>query len=72
MAQMNLFIEQKQTHRYGEQTCGCQGGGGREWGGLRVCSEQMQTIPLKWISNEVLLYGIGNYIQSLVIEHDRR
>ena len=25
---MNTFMKQKQTHRYGEQTCGCQGGGG--------------------------------------------
>ena len=30
MAQMNLPIEQKQNHRFGEQNCGCQGGGGRE------------------------------------------
>ena len=26
MAQMNLSIEQKQTYRLREQTCGCQGG----------------------------------------------
>ena len=26
MTQMNLFVKQKQTHRCGEQTCGCQGG----------------------------------------------
>ena len=26
---------------------------------------------IEWISNEVLLYSTGNYIQSLVIEHDR-
>ena len=25
---MNLSTEQKQTHRHGEQTCGCQGGEG--------------------------------------------
>ena len=25
---MNLFTEKKQTHRHGEQTCGCQGQGG--------------------------------------------
>ena len=24
---------------------------------------------LEWISNEVLLYSTGNYIQSLVMEH---
>ena len=36
--------KQKQTHRYREQTCGCQRAGG--WGrdGLGVWDEQMQTI----------------------------
>ena len=29
MAQMNLSTEKKQTHRHGEQTYGCQRGGGR-------------------------------------------
>ena len=33
MAQMNLFTEEKQTHR--EETCGCQGGRGHEEGGSR-------------------------------------
>ena len=28
MAQMNLYIKQKQTHRHREQTCGCKGEGG--------------------------------------------
>ena len=28
MAQKNLSAEKKQTHRHGEQTCGCLGGGG--------------------------------------------
>ena len=27
MTQINLSMKQKQTHRHGEQTCGCQGGG---------------------------------------------
>ena len=34
-AQMNLSTEQKQTHKHGEQICGCQGGGSemdREFG----------------------------------------
>ena len=25
---MNLSMKQKQTHRHGEQTCGCRAGGG--------------------------------------------
>ena len=36
MTQINLCTEQKQTYRHAEQTCGCQEGGGREWGGLWV------------------------------------
>ena len=31
-----------------------------------------KLLPLNWKSNEVLLYSMGNYIQSLVIEHDGR
>ena len=27
---MNLFIRQRQTYKHREQTCGCQGGGGKE------------------------------------------
>ena len=36
MAQMNLSLKQKQTHRHREQTCGCQGEAGREGDGLGV------------------------------------
>ena len=36
MAQMDLSIEQKQTHEHREQTSGCQGWRGKEWYGLRV------------------------------------
>ena len=32
MTQMNISMKQKQTYRYREQTCGCQGGGGVEEG----------------------------------------
>ena len=31
---MNLSTEQKQTHRHGKQSCGCQGGGEMGRGGL--------------------------------------
>ena len=36
MAQTNLSTKWKQTHRHGAQTCGCQGGGRREWDGWGV------------------------------------
>ena len=69
---MNLPTEQKQTHRHGEQTCGCRregGGSGMDWEfGVSRC----KLLHLDWISNEVLQYIIGNYIQLLVTEHDRR
>ena len=31
-----------------------------------------KLLHLEWISNEVLLYNTGNYIQSFVMEHDGR
>ena len=69
---MNLFIEQKQSHGHREQTCCWQGGGG----GSRIDWEfgvsKCKLLHLEWISNEILLYSTGNYIQSLVEEHDGR
>ena len=57
-------------HRYGEQICSCQGETGKKWDGWRVWGCRYKPLHLEWISNEVLLYSIGNYIQSLGIEHD--
>ena len=67
---MNLLTERKQTHRHGEQTCGCQGWREREWDGgeFGVCRGKL--FHLEWINNKVLLYSTGNYIQSLGIEHN--
>ena len=31
-----------------------------------------KLLYLEWISNEVLLYSTGNYVQSLGLEHDGR
>ena len=65
---MNLPTEQKQTHRHGEQTCGCQyRESGMDWG---FGVSRFQLLHLEWTSNEVLVYGTGNDIQLLVIEHD--
>ena len=42
-------------------------GSGMDWeSGISRC----KLLPLEWISNEILLYSSGNYIQSLVMEHD--
>ena len=40
MTQMNMSIEEKQTHRHREQTCGYGGAGERRTGSL---GEQTQT-----------------------------
>ena len=72
---MKRSTEQKQTHRQGEQTCGCQGegegvgGNGMDWEfGVGRCN----LLHLEWKSNEVLLCSTGNYSQSFGTEHDRR
>ena len=68
---MNLSVKQKQSHRHGEQTCGCQGGGGgrggMEWEfGVSKC----KLLHIEWIKNKVLLYSTGNYIQYPGINHN--
>ena len=67
---MNLSIEKKQTHGYGEQTYNCQGTGGRSVTDWELVVSKCGLLHLEWISNEILLYSTGNYIQSLVMEHD--
>ena len=65
---MNLSTKQKQTHRYREQTCGCQAGwGGMDWVfGISRC----KLLYTEWINNKILLYSTGNYIQYPVINHN--
>ena len=45
------------------------GGSGMDWV-FEV--SRCKLLHLEWISNEILLYSTGNYIQSLVIENDGR
>ena len=55
MTQMNLFIKQKKTHRYTEQTFGCQGWGWVDWEfGISRC----KVLYIGWI-NKVLLNNTG-------------
>ena len=70
MGQMNLPT--KLTHRHREQTCGCQGGGRGSGMDGEFGVGRCKLLHLEWINNEVLLYNTGNYIQSPVIEYDRR
>ena len=59
---MNLSTEKKQTHGHGEQTHGCQrgqGGSGMDW---ELGVGRYKLLHLEWISIEILLCSIGNYI----------
>ena len=69
---MNLSTDQQQTHRHRKQTCSCHWGGRRSGVDREFGVSRCKLLYLEWISNEVLLYSMGNYIQSLRIEHDGR
>ena len=67
MAQTNLSTKQKQIQRHREETCGCEGGSGMDWeSGVSRC----KLLLLGCINNKVLLYSMGNYIQSPGIDQD--
>ena len=51
--------------------CDCQGRGGKSVTDCEFGVSRCKLFHLEWISNEVLLYSTGNYIQQLLIEHDR-
>ena len=66
----NEPFHRQENHGHGEQTCGCQGGeNGMDW---EFEVNRCKLLHLECISNEVLLYGTGNYIHSSGIEHDGR
>ena len=69
---MNLSTEKMQTHGHGEQTCDCQGEGGGSGMDWEIWVSRFKLWHKEWVSNEILLYSTGNYMQSLVMEHDRR
>ena len=58
----NEPFHRNETHRLGDQTCGCQRGGegsGMAWVfGVKRC----RLLPLEWIINEILLCSSGNYV----------
>ena len=67
---MNLAIEKKQTRGHGEQTCGCQEGGGGSGMDWEFRVSRCKLLHLEWRSNGILLYSTGDCIYSPVIEHD--
>ena len=66
---MKLSTEKKQTHGHREQTCGCQGRGGKSGMDWEFGVSRCKLLHLEWISNEILLYHTGDYIPSLAMEY---
>ena len=71
MAQMNISAKQKQIHRHREQTCVCRGGEERG-GDWEFGVSRRKLLHLEGLSNGVLPYSTGNYIQYLGTDHDGR
>ena len=55
MNQMKLSTKQEQTHRHEEQTCGCQGGGGKSGMNWEFGVTRCKLLHAEWIGTEVLL-----------------
>ena len=66
---MNLSMNQKQTHRHRDQTCGCQGGG---WVGEACTGNQGLVDANYYIQNDKQdpTLSTGNYIQYPGINHN--
>ena len=69
MAQINLSTEKKLMDLENRLVVAK-----REWRGSGMDWEfgvnRCKLLHLEWISNEILLYSTGNYVQLLVMEHD--
>jgi len=63
---MNLSAEKKLMDLENRLVVAKGEGEGMGWTGLNRC----KLLHLKWISNEIPLYSTGNYIQSLLMEHN--
>ena len=73
MTQMNLSMKQKQDHGHREQIGGVAKGEGlgrgMEW---EVGVSRYKLLYIEWINSKVLLYSTENYIQYLMINHNRK
>ena len=71
MTAMNISTKWKHTHRHREQTCGGQGEGGQGGMDWEFEISRRKLLYTKCMNNKVLLYGIGNCFQYLVINHNK-
>ena len=52
--------------------CSAKGGGGGSGMDWEFGVKRCKLLPLEWISNKILLCSTGNYVQSLMMEHNMR
>ena len=64
------FPQKRKSNALGEETCGCQGGGGGSGMDWEFGISRCKLLHLQWIGNESLLCSTGNCIQSLEMEND--
>ena len=69
---MNLSTKQKQTHSIENRLVVAKREGGRNGVDWEFGVSRYKLFHLEWISNEVLLYSMENYSQSLGIDHNGR
>ena len=67
---MGLSIKQKQTPRHREQTCSCQGGGGRGGKDRARGINRCKLLYVACANSKVLLHSTGNYVQHPVINRN--
>ena len=65
MAQKNPSTEQKQTDRCGEQTGGCQGGGGESGMDWEFGVSRCKLLCLGWINNKSYCIAQGTIANLL-------
>ena len=70
MIQMSLSMKQKQTYRYIEQICGCQGERWWEEMDWEFGISRCKLLYIECINNKVLLYSRENCIQYPMINHN--
>ena len=58
----NEPFHRKENHGLGEQTCGCQEGGGGSGMDWELGVNRCRLLPLEWVRNEILLCSTGNYV----------
>ena len=67
---MNVYAKQKQSQRYGKQTCSYQGREGRGKTNQGYGINRHKILYIKQISNKDILHSTGNYIPYLKITYN--